>query len=334
MILNENEDGSGSFGASTPGYYQGGDDAIKFGANKEYNTTPQKAMRDMLKRLPYKHIEVAPIKNPKFKRVKEDAFPLVAAVGEGIEAVEEVAGMVQKDSFVGGAYAIPIPKLGGISSHRRDPSDVDMWQVGEHVYGFSAVLKNSARFYDVGIVAQDEETGVLRELVKPRPKVRYFPGVSPPPRHCTYYEEISDDATLRTKNQRAVRQRAQSLAAAFSFGGEHTCTFTTPFIDPRIEDFDVKEIRHHNYETGLTTHWRVLIEGQVRDYVNNTVQFTGTGLILRRRGKAQKKPKVPARARRGTRELPERRQEPEDFRKAMRQEEEEDEALRVRGDYG
>ena len=272
-VVKLTEDESGSFGASTAGYYQGGEDSVKFGEEKSYSAEPSAALLDMLRRLPYRRVMVPHIPLPLFVREGPDVYPLMAPVGEGIDAVEGVAGVVQKDTFLDEARVFPAPSIGGITSSEEPVR----WTVGREITEFSADLKNNARFRDVGMVRQ-LPTGKYEELVTPRPEVRYAPGIEPPPINTTFYEELPEDsATLD------ARSRAASVAGALSFGGEHQVSFTTPFIDPRIEDYDMRDILRHNYATNVSTLYRVLIESQDRDYALSQASYSGTGVILERK---------------------------------------------------
>ena len=294
QTLGEDEGGGGSFGASTAGYYQGGEDSIKFNKETSYAMAPNRAIHDMLSRFPYNRIKNnSSITQPDFIRTGPDAYPLMAPVGEAIANVEEEAGVIQKDSFLNEANVFASPSIGGIVAG----DDSVTWRVGEEIESFSADLANSARFFDVGVTRQEAATGDYISLVTPRPRVRYPAGVEPPPENTTWWEEISEetDATVD------ARSLAFSISAALSFGGEYTVSFTTPFIDPRIEDYDVRNVIRHNYETNMTTFYKVLIESQARDYTAGKATYTGMGVILERvEGAVESRPAIPSYASIGT----------------------------------
>lgn len=281
LTIGEDDAGSGNVGGSTAGYWQGGDDAIRFGAfpSTPYADTPGAALSDMLRRFPYHGVRVPKISVPLFVRQGADAYPPIAAVGEGIEAVCSEARVAQRDSFLDVAGVFPKPSLGGIVSGQGPRSgSATRWRVGREVAAFSASLKNSARYRDVDVVRLLADGTYLRLLKDPVP-VRYPPGVGPPPSGTTLYEELSDDTEEDTANAKFL---GLSVAGVLSRGGEHAVTITTPFIDPRIEDYDVREVENVNRQTSVTTLWRVLIESQERDYAGGSATYSGTGVILSR----------------------------------------------------
>ncbi len=268
-VISVGDEGTGTVGASTSGYWQGGEDAVRFGAfaGTPYSHTPSAALSDMLRRLPYRRIRVPDVRAPLFVRQGPDAYPPTAAVGEGIAEVEEEARLVQRDSFLDSARVFPRPSLGGMASGSQG-----RWRVGREVSSFSATLKNSARWREVDVISPLPDGTYVSLLRDPVP-VRYPPGVAPPPVGTTRYEEMPDPSTGNAKDL--------GLSVAFLlYPGEHDVSMTTPFIDPRIEDFDVREVERLDPETGITTLWRVLIESQERDYAGGTASYRGVGAML------------------------------------------------------
>lgn len=274
MKLGQNDDGSCALTASTPGYWQGGDDGIKFNATTAYSHRPHNAMEDMLKRFPYKRLIIPAISGPLYVRQGPLAWPPVALVGEAIDDLELKAGVVQRDNWLSEAYTRTVPSLGTIVT-----GSPIHWRKGEHVSAFEHELKEGGQFYDVGVVRQNRVTGEYEQLVKPRVRVRYDPGVAPPPQDATYYEEITEGEDAEQEVVDA-REKAVQLAATFSFGGPRDCTFLTPFLDPRVEDYDVRDVTVVDYETQIVTRHRVMIEAQSRDYLGMGVSYTGTGAIM------------------------------------------------------
>lgn len=275
--------GSGAFGASTSGYWQGGEDAVRFNERKAYTGRPDAALMDMLARLPYRGIKVPEIPGPDFVKTGENRYPPTSAVGEGIDHVEAEARVVQRDTFLDRAGVYPRPSLGvalgaGASLARK-------WRVGREVSAFAAVPRNSARFRDVGVVrllASGAYESLLGYDEKGRPRtieVRYPPGVEPPPRGTTYYETISAESGERTQNGRTL---GLSIAGAL-YPGEFDVTIETPYVDPRIEDFDRLEVERTDPRTGETRVYRCLIEAQERLYDVPKAVYACTGAIVGRR---------------------------------------------------
>lgn len=271
--IGEDEDGSGTFGAATAGYYQGAEDSIKFNTRTTFADRPDAAYRKMLAKFPYRRRKVPAIAGPDFIRQGEEAYHQDNPIGEAIDALEEESATVQIDRPLDVAEVLSRPNMGGVAVQR----DVRRWTVGREVSSFSAQKKAATAYYDVGVL---RILGGSREsLVNPRPRVRYPAGVEPPPVDVTYWHTISEESGERTSDARKI---ANTLLTVFRYG-EHDVTFTTPFIDPRVEDYDVREVVRMNHETGEETLFRVLIEAQERDYVNMEATYRGTGVIIARR---------------------------------------------------
>lgn len=290
VSVTEEEDGSGTFAASTAGYYQGGDTTIKFGAKTEYNHTPQGALYDMLRRLPYNRLAIPPILKPRFVRQAEEAFPMVAEVGVGVAAVEEEARLVQKDTFLNEAIAHKLPSVGTLSS--QQPTAV--WHVGRDIAAWSATPEGASRYYDVAVVRQDPVTGDYQRLVRQNTRIRYDKPWMAPPEGTTFYEELSTDEEDR-RQEHAERTQAQ-IAVSMGYGGQHTGVAVTPYIDPRIEDYDGRDVVNFDREAGVTTRWRTTVRSQERNYTENTATYTTFALILSRKVRSDDAPIFPQQA--------------------------------------
>lgn len=268
-LLGENEDGSGTLGAATAGFYQGGDEAAtKFGKRTEYNMSRERALSDMLRRFPYDRISVPPLPG-RFVRQGADAFQMVVPVGEGVEAVATEAGIEQFDTPLNEARVAPLTTISSIVGSGPLPR----LRVGREVSGFSANSRSQAEFSDVDVVAVDPAGNYVSVLKNPI-EVRYPPGVTPPPPGSTHYEEVREGEDVDE-----ARARGAALARSFGFGGEWEGSITLPYIDPRIEDFDEYEVRRRNYETRAEEIFRCRIVAQSRDYVEGSMTLAWAGAM-------------------------------------------------------
>lgn len=286
VAVGENPDGSGTLAAATAGYYQGGDTAIKFAGTSptEYATTPDEALFDMLSRMPYNRIRVPQIKRPFFLRQGETAYPIVADVGSAIEELEGEARVKQKDTFLNEAIVKGRPTIGSVTAERSGTA----WVVGREISEFSADPNGSSRFYSVAMVYQNPETGEYERLVREDARIRYEAPHMAPPRDVVYFEEMVPETNPVTGSstgefeENAANLQAQ-IAISLGLGGEHSISAVVPYIDPRIEDFDGRDIVKRDNETGIVTRWRATILAQERNYTQNTTTYTAVAVALFRR---------------------------------------------------
>ncbi len=272
--------GEHAFGGATSGYWQNGDDCVRFNATTEYpGWPPGRAALDMLRRLPYERISVAPVEYPRLRRTGENAFLATAAIGEGLGAIEESTGMRFRDNGLDWGVGHVRPTLAAPSRAAAT------WELGVHLSSLELTRRNAGRYRDVAVVRSMAD-GSYEDMVKPRPSVRYRRGVKPPPPGTTYYEEVTDEAE-ESQTYWSAQSRAFTLVQLLG-NGEYDAAATTVFLDPRIEDFDVLEVRERDHDTGVLRRYRMLVESHDRDYVAGTATYRGTAALIEERARPER----------------------------------------------
>jgi hypothetical protein len=297
VSVSEQPDGTGLLVASTAGFYQGGDTAIRFNGNEptEYSTTPQEALEDMLGRFPYTRVRVPNVRSPAFVRVGEQAYPIVADVGSAIADVEEAARLKQKDTFLNEAIVQRRPTVGSITAQEGS----DIWHVGREVAEFSADPRADSRFFSVAMVQQNPITGEYARVVPEDAKIRYQKPHMAPSRGVVFYEEMTPEtdpvtgAAIAGEFVDDARSLQAQIAISLGLGGEHSVQAVVPYVDPRIEDLDSRDIIKVNRETGVLTRWRTTIEAQERNYTENTATYTMAAIALYSRKPGEDSPDFP-----------------------------------------
>lgn len=290
-LTRENDSEAGySFGGSTSGYWQNGDDAVRFNAQTSYPSWPPSyAAWDMMRRLPYDRIAIPSVERPEFDRTGSDAFSPLAAIGEGLGAIEEMCGLTFRDNAVDWGMGYVRPTLAAPTP------PVASWRLGEHLSSLKARRKNAARFRDVAIVRQ-LQSGEYVDLVKPRPEVRYAPGVAPPPVGTTYYELIPEDEVEDPAADFYFGAESRAFVLVQTLGmGTFDMEVSTVFFDPRVEDYDIIECVEEDHATGIYYRYRMLIESSDSDHGASAATYRGTGALVEMREPALLR--VPARRR-------------------------------------
>lgn len=274
-LTHENDSESGySFGGATSGYWQNGDDAVRFNVKTSYpNWPPSQAAWDMMRRLPYERIAIPPVTLPEFDRVGPDAFSPRAAIGEGLGAIEEVSGLKFRDNGADWGMGYVRPTLAA------PVNPVATWRLGEHLFSLKAKRANASRFRDIAIVRQLPD-GTYEDLVTPRPEVRYG-AASPPPVGTTKYELVPEDEVLNPTDDFYFGAQSRAFVLVQTLArGQYDMEVQTVFLDPRIEDFDIIECSYEDYVSRTFYRYRMLIESHDHDYITNTATYRGTGALV------------------------------------------------------
>lgn len=275
LTAENDTEGTRSFGGATSGYWQEGDDAVRFNAVTSYpNFPPSYAAWDMLRRLPYERIAIAPVTTPAFNKVGPEAIKPQQALGEGLQEIEATSGLKIRDTSQDWAVGHHRPSLASAGG------PVATWTLGTHLSSLRATRVSAGRFYDVAIVRQMPDGSYL-ELVTPRPLVRYHPDEQPPPVNTTFYEEMTGDPN-DVEQAWGAQSRAFVLVQALGKGAFDMEVQTT-FLDPRIEDFDVIDAVYNDWATGRYERYRMLIESHDEDEEANSGIYRGPGALVEER---------------------------------------------------
>jgi hypothetical protein len=264
-----------TFGGATSGYWQNGDDAVRFNTPTSYpGWPPSRVGWDLMRRLPYERIAIPPVNKPEFNRVGADKFSPLAAIGEGLGAIEEQSSLRFRDNGADWGMGYVRPTL----ASPVDP--VANWRYGEHLVSLTATRRNTARYFDVAIVRQLSD-GSYEDLVTPRPQIRYKPGIAPPPVGTTYYEVMPDEDAVAPDSEYYYGAQSRAFVLTQSLGaGEYDMEVTTIFLDPRIEDYDIINATYEDWDTGALYRYRMLILSHDQDYTGSTATYRGIGALV------------------------------------------------------